>query len=270
MRCLAAILACCLLTAAAAQTAPAPEKYQKVFYPQGMPLRQDPFGPEKLITAYRYYSEARLPDKRVAVLYSEQTLPEPLADTKFWVFVGILERTRGRLRVLATREVTEFFPVNLEQPGTFHAMAGRLNYFPISPRDPGLHLNLWSVLAGAGATSGASDLFFRIFPDSSLEPMLELKQSSYHTHEGAGLETAADTQLWTADTDGDGVMEVAAQEKVVRLEGGKRRLRRPAARLYKLVEGKYQPVPGLIKVDLPASAVSLRRSSRIPKATVRR
>ncbi len=274
MRLLCTILLCLLVSPVWAAQGPGfSTQYHKVFYPDGMPLRKDPFGPEKLITAYRFHDQVNIPGtRRIAVVFSEQTLPEPLEDTKFWVFLGVLER-RGRLfRVLSVRELTDFFPVNLEAKGTFRDMDARINAFYLSPKDVGVHVNLWSVLSGTGATSGASDLFFRAQEKGELELLLELKQTSFHTREGAGTETTADSQLWMADLDRDRVADVIAQEKLVKVQEGEAKpsLRRPAPAVYKLVGGKYEHVAGVKKVDLPKGALALRRSPRIPKATLRR
>jgi hypothetical protein len=217
----------------------ASQQYREIFFPQGMPVENDPDSGEQKKSLYAFYSEAKIADSFLAVLYSKK-IPSREGDADYAVYLGLLAKSDSGWSVLQTLDLTEYMPVETEAPGNFYKMDGRTNSFTVAPGVPGLHVNLWAVLAGTGSVSGASDLFFRMAPEHKLEMILSLKGTSKYFRIGTRQFTIVNSTILVGDVNGDGKTEIVVEKNEVESVQGKRHVRSEKPVLYKLVDDKYK------------------------------
>ena len=215
------------------------QKYREVFFPAGMPSEQDPDSGQQKPSQYAFYSEAKIGDSRIAVLYSKK-IPNDERDANYTVYLGLLVKAGSGWNVGQTLDLTEFVPVETEEPGNFYRMDGRVDTLAITNSLPGIHVNLWAVLAGSGSISGASDLFFKLEPDNKLEEILALKGTSKYFRMGASQSTTIDSRIFAGDLDGNGKTEIIVERTEVENAAGKRQIHSEKPAVYKLTDDKYK------------------------------
>jgi hypothetical protein len=246
---------------AAANKPSTSQKYREAFFPNGMPMEEDPDSGQKKQSVYAFYDEARLDDSSIAVLYSKK-LPSGRADADYTVFIGILAKAAEAWKPVASLDVTESMPVETEGPGNFYEMDGRIDTFSIGAGATGLHVNLWATLAGTGAINGASDLFYRIGAEHKLELLLTLNKTSEFSRLGASASTTVDSRILVGDVNGDGKAEIVVEKSQLTVENRARKEQTEKPVVYELVENKFA-MKGTIDPGMVAShAQALKAVSR--------
>jgi len=215
------------------------KKYERFFYPHGLPLRDNDYtgGQEK--PSYKFYSDLLIPDTDlVVVLFSERLETRQNADKLYWIHLGVLRRTQNVFSVVQDLDVTDSSPIFTEQPGNFLAMDGKLSKFPLHNAVSVIHLNLWSTLFGTAAASAASDLFYVLQYDGRLQPVLEIKETSTSGRITAGTQYKG-SKIWAQDIDGDGTTEIILQSFNVQETDGKSNITKGKPIVYKFENNKY-------------------------------
>jgi hypothetical protein len=241
----------------------ASQKYREILFPKGMPMEEDPDSGQKKQSVYAFYGEAKMDDSLTAVLYSEK-IPTTRADADYTVMVSILATSGGAWKVASTLDLTESMPVETEGPGNFYKMDGRLDAFVIAAGNLGLHVDLWATLAGSGATSAASDLFFQLTPDQKLKPLLELKKTSQFSRIGASASTTVDSRILVGDINEDGKAEIIVEKSQLNIENGKRQAQTEKPVVYEFLDNKY-----VLKGPIDASVIASHRQKLKPVARSR-
>jgi hypothetical protein len=147
-----------------------PNKYRELFVsPDRVPLDRP--------AMYHFYGEVPSPPRTPrAGVYSEVVEESPIS-RQYRAYVVSLTTSGSRDRLLGRIEITDEIPEAGEEPGDFYEMSVALNMFGPERRRI-LHINVWSILAGSGQMSAASDLFFLFQPDGSLRKLLALPRTS--------------------------------------------------------------------------------------------
>src|SRR6185295_8501504 len=107
------------------------------------------------------------------------------SDNLFTLFLGLVQTRTGVSKAMARLDLTEYIPVQLEEPGNLHHVAGALNRFPAAPNVTAVHVNVWGVLSGTGSIGGGSDLFFEVDDAKAIfRPLLLLANTSRFSRQG--------------------------------------------------------------------------------------
>jgi len=240
----------------------ASQKYREIFFPKGMPTEEDPASGEQKPTLYAFYGEAKLGDSLTGVLFSKK-IPNPEGDSSYTVSLGLLSGTHPALSVKQVLDLTESMPVQTEEPGNFYRMDGRLDTFNLSAGVLAVHVNLWAVLAGSGSISGASDLFFKVGPQT-LEKLLDLKGTSQFSRLGADQSTISNSTIFAGDVDGDGMAEIVVEKSSGEDLHGKHTMHTDKPVLYKIVDGQYREKGTIDKDEVAKRMHDLKRLARSP------
>lgn len=152
------------------------EKYQDLFYPNGMPVKEGVL--RKGQTVYEYYSEAEDPEKNcIFVLYSERIEGEP-----YDAHLAILKKTGKTPRIISTMDVSDYAFTSDDDREFFNHMSGKLAVVTLKGGIKLLHLSIGGEFtpgAGHSYRSNSSDVFFRIdTSNDKLSPVLELFNTS--------------------------------------------------------------------------------------------
>jgi hypothetical protein len=237
-------------------------KYQDVLYPQGLPVKEDPFTGQPAKTEYTFYDEAVLDPKdgRIAVLYSEK-LPRKGSDGTFWAFLAVLRPEGGAYRRASAREVTDFIPAYVELPGNFQSMDGALDAFEIGGRRV-LHLNVWSVLSGTGFTSAASDVFFSLeVPNELGSPVLNLEKTSSFSRTGGDSASFKTSEIYLKGN------ALAVETVTVSKIAGAASIRAVSTGLYEMRGAAFEKTGKSVspeeRAELVGKGLRLKRSRRI-------
>jgi len=175
------------------------QKYKDVLYPEGLPMLKDQMTGSDKRSIYKYCADGKV-GKFGVVLYSEGIIGENGEDGYFSVYLALLEKGRlGWVRVNRI-ELTEFVPVFTEIAGNFLSMDGVVNNFSMLKNEEILHVNLWGVLSGSGAISGATDLFFRL-KGTQLETVLILRDTSKSSRMGYAQSAILDSKIYVGEVE---------------------------------------------------------------------
>ena len=192
-------------------------KYQDVFYPNGMPVKDSIYGAGP--TEYQLYDEIAIPDTDLTVVvFSEKVINEDEdSDNKYSVFLSILESTNlestsNVLSIKFLKEITNYLQLSSEPDGYgyFYSVDASLDYFEITSVTDAIHLSIYNILPGSGGISGASDIFFSI-GNNQLSPILELTGDAYGGGAGDSL-SFSHTFIYLANTDSDVPTDIITQD----------------------------------------------------------
>ena len=194
-----------------ATSAFAEEKYQDVFYPNGMPEKEGVYGEGP--TVYNLYSELKIPDTNlIVVVFSENIIVGEYSNNDYTVFISILESNiDGSFRIKCVKDITDYLKLSMEEgPGSFLTMTANLNFFKISKDLNAVHLSMDNILAGSGGLDGESDVIFLI-KDNQLVPVLELVEDGSGGRAGASHSSFSHTFIYLANVDSNGSVDIITQ-----------------------------------------------------------
>ena len=140
------------------------DKYQKLFYPKGMPVKEGNLGTGQ--TIYHYYGEAEIPKKNlIVVLYSENlkgNYPYE-SDYECTAYLAILHKTvDSSPTITSITDVTKYITTQMDEcKGCFSSLDGQLDIILLKDDIDLVHLSIGAYLAGHFEESSLSDVFFR-------------------------------------------------------------------------------------------------------------
>lgn len=180
-------------------------KYQNIFYPNGMPMVVGTDGVSRPM-GYEFYCEDPLPNSNLnVILFSEIIKKGELFEDIYIthnVHVAIVQDNK---KILSKTSAS----IKNGLPDSFVLMGGVLNHFKISSTIQAEHLYLWGVIAGSGQEEHGTNYIYRIDrTNNTLIPILELDDSFFYDQAGLGEITSKMTYLYIADIDNDGKMEI--------------------------------------------------------------
>ena len=183
------------------------DKYQKLLFPDGMPLEENWDG-QKREMLYDFYSETSISgQKNLLILYSTKSVTGA-SDDLFTVYFSYVVKRGNKLSVVATEDITNYITTFTEIPGNFYQMDGIIETFKIDDINLGIHVNLWAVISGSGSISSSTDLFYSIKPDKKLNLLLALKKTSSFSRTLKTKYESKNDFLYYGDLDANGTIEV--------------------------------------------------------------
>jgi hypothetical protein len=220
---------------------------------------------------FRFFDEVEIPTTGIQGVLFTDHIEIRGGDGLHWVYLGLADPSSTPPVVFSVREVTDQIPVFTDFPGNFLVFDGRLTAFAISPGVPGIHANLWALLAGTGSISGATDLFFRVEQGGQLTPILTLRDTSGAFRVGVSGGFVEESRIHIGDLDGDGVAEIVVRSDACPQAPEDCPSPRSELRVYRLSEGRYLEVPSAEEAGVRAilrGMQPLNRSPRIRPARV--
>ncbi len=244
------------------------QRYRRVFFPNGMPILDDPFSGTPRKALYAFYGESDLRPFE-ALLYSQEVPGDAGHDASYTVHLALLAVSANRWEVLQNLDITGYIPVQTEFPGNLFKMDGQLNSFVLEKEIQGLHVNLWAMLSGTGSTSGASDLFYIVDPSKRLRLVLSLNGTSRYTRMGMEEVRIENSKILVGDIDRDGTAAIVVESTKSTVSHEQTQSTPKTAVVYKYVHGTYQRQETLSaeSVEKLGSLSVLPRSKLIPTAS---
>ncbi|VVS90982.1 hypothetical protein [Desulfoluna spongiiphila] len=164
------------------------------------------------------YAKRQVSEDVVVLLYAATQTGPHSGDKGHTVYLSTANISGDSPAVLSSMDITDRLASYTEYPGHFSEMDGVMDSFEMPGGKKGIHVNLWSVLAGSGHLSSSSDLFMSIQPDFSLQPVLSLPGSSSYSKVGFKMFSSCMAYLFYGDIDADSGNEILALDTQYRSE----------------------------------------------------
>ena len=158
------------------------KKYEKIFFPKGMPIIKNWNGKSRQ-ERFEFYTYSKLSDNCEVVVFAEQTSTDSY-DTDHRVWMGVVLYHDGSHKIIYLKDITYCIPVDSGFPGSFNRMNAISEVVNLNKSINLLHINIWAVLSGSGYISGASDLFFVCGLNDVPKNALEVLNASDFSREG--------------------------------------------------------------------------------------
>jgi hypothetical protein len=191
------LLGATLLAALPSYAAGPGASYQPVLYPNGLPVRHSELSDRDEQTSFTQHAALAVPGtSQTVVVYSEGIKAEsPHGDNLYWVFAAVVAPPADGMRVIDRQELTNDVPVYTEFPGHVLEVQAAVHSFPARGGKTIVAVELYGTLAGSGALSDASNLFFLLHPDGRLTRALALARTSGSGRSGAGEGGATESRI---------------------------------------------------------------------------
>jgi hypothetical protein len=187
-------------------------KYQDVFYPNGMPLKNYTSynGQTKNYQSeYEFCGELDIPNSNLKVVtFTEiDNVFGTFEDNRHYLFISIIQQNADSWNVIYTNEITNYITLSGKpRPGYMEELKSALDYFTVSGHDA-IHLNLYALLSGNGFIRQYSDVFF-LMQNEKLTPILELIGDGYGGQSGSDNSSQKVTNLYLGDVESDGSTDI--------------------------------------------------------------
>ena len=189
------------------------QKYQKIFYPDGMPTKEDPYSEKKTKTTFQFLNSIKVPDTNIeAVLYSEDVVDS----YSFYpeVHLALLQYYKGiPPQINKDMDITDFVGKEYAHEIGFTELKGNLKIYNMSKNDQILNLSLGIVVPGSGGLWYTSNRLYLIDKkDYELHPVFIASHNSSGGMEGWCCDGYNETFIYLADADADGTVEIFTQD----------------------------------------------------------
>jgi hypothetical protein len=182
------------------------DKYQQLFYPNGLPLRTTWDGTQ-IKSLYELEDEVAISDSLFATVYSEK-VPEGTYQFDWSTSISIIRNEASGNKIISTVDASNYY----DKDFPYNSLECNLNKFNIFDDKLCIHFSLWAGEGGSGISGTASDTFFLLKNDFTLTPILEVKHTGGHIRRGDEFEAYDEVYFYIADVDNDGSMEILTRE----------------------------------------------------------
>jgi hypothetical protein len=187
-------------------------KYQDIFYPNGMPVKSYIRNGRNLScqAVYNLCDELNIPNSNSKVVVFYERDCNKYYDNLHHLFISILQQNGNSWDIKYLNEITNYIQISAEPgPGYVDKLEGILEYFNVASYNA-VHLNLFADLSGTGGISSNSDIFF-IIKNNQLSPALELL-NDVEGDRGPDYFRLNWTLIYFAGINADGNIDIITQE----------------------------------------------------------
>jgi hypothetical protein len=244
------------------------QKYQKIFYPDGTPTKEDPYNKKETKTTFQLLNSIKVPDTNIeAVLYSEDLV----GTYEFYpeIHLAILQYHEGKTpQINRNMDITDVAGKEYARDLGFTELRGNLNIYKMSNSNQMLHLSLGGTVPGSGGLWSTSNILYLIDKKNyDLHPVFISSNDSGGGMAGWCCDSYYQTYIYLADLDSDGITEIVTQE--YNFEIDRQKHKRVNSLSPKLDVFKYDEKDNKYKLwrqttTLPPDAVELKRVYDIP------